>query len=160
VISLVLCLRSQIFLGCALSDFLSPDARLVLISLTQRVVPTSVASPGFLGCAFEFLRWSASLTPVGGAARRDSPLRICIVADFSSLQQFLLSTALDPWCSRFVFTAREFHFAARTSSAGSHSVSIRFLLLCMEFLTASPLVSTPTLFSTRGAGAHLVSLCS
>jgi hypothetical protein len=94
------------------------------------------------------------------AARRDSPLRICIVADFSSLQQFQLSSALDLWCSRLVFTAREFLFAARTSSAGSLSVSARFFLLRLEFLTASALVSTTTLFFTRGARARLVSLCS
>jgi hypothetical protein len=81
------------------------------------------------------------------AARRDSPLRICIVADFPSLQQFLLSSALDLWCSRLVFTAREFLFAARMSPAGSLSVSAPFFLLRLEFLTASPPVSTPTLFS-------------
>jgi hypothetical protein len=82
------------------------------------------------------------------------------VADFSSLQQFQLSSALDLWCSRLVFTARELLFAARTSSTGSLSVSDRFFLLRLEFITTSPLVNTPALFFTRGARARLVSLCS
>jgi hypothetical protein len=69
------------------------------------------------------------------------------MADFLSLQQFLLSSALDLWCSRLVFTAHGFLIAARTSPTGSLSVPSLFFLLRLEFLTASPPVSTPTLFS-------------
>jgi hypothetical protein len=181
VISLVLCLRSPIFLACALSDFLSPDARRVLISLRQRVVPTSVASPGFLGCAHNlFFLFSARSRSTAGLLSGSRVLHgvSCVRAGISWIPA--CSLQLPPVRLRLQFSplvskSHTGRWCCQLRSFESHSVfivvcsmcskhwSFRSLVLLLKlasFLFAAPRAGGPSYFLRTGQCLFSLQLCS